>query len=698
MKVSLYINGQQADVNSSGLFLFNYAEGDTDNPAVVKNSYSQSVTLPGTPVNNAILGQYYRLDRTTPTGGFNANRRLPFTLYSEGNEMLESGYLKLDSIKKDNNGVVEYSVTLYGGLGDFLYGLMYDGAGDKLSLDWLTFANLPQTTLLERSTIASGWQALINGTTYGTQYSVINFIPAYNGKPCNEFSYDKAYYRPGAGVGQIAQIVTVDGHYQSKMADGSVLLSMASGHTEWEMQDLRSYQQRPVLSLTALLEALENDASRGDGYHFVVEPSLKATTYIAKGWVTLGLIPWSTYNTSHTIDSRDFFIGTASPGEYLLGLVKTFGLRLHYDSSTKTITLCKRNTFYTGEIVDLTGRIERAKDITPSSISSRRYEWKTSSQVGQEVAGYTERRGVSYGRAIVNTGYQFNEETTDVESGVVFKGASEVLEHSRLFCVYGGNLNDIPPAGVDNYAFKPVYSESVSWRLYWAYTDSEGHNVVKEKEESVATPINTTQITYALSDGDYSDFFPKMQFHGEDNKSEDGMNVLVMFDGTSATPPARTVGYAMEAVFRLTDDSASMLQLNDGRPCWDVSPLNGTVVTAFPVFKRYTATNGGHGLYFGDPAEVFTRSVPPANKGVYDHCWKAFVEERYSDETRVVKAKVNLRGMRVDSSLLRSFYYFDSSLWVLSKINNHSATTAALTECEFIKVNDTTAYTNGQTM
>ena len=56
------------------------------------------------------------------------------------------------------------------------------------------------------------------------------------------------------------------------------------------------------------------------------------------------------------------------------------------------------------------------------------------------------------------------------------------------------------------------------------------------------------------------------------------------------------------------------------------------------------------------------------------------------------------RGVEVNEALLRNFYYFDNSVWVLNKISNYSITSVVATECEFIKVKDLNNYQNGQTI
>lgn len=64
-KISLYIAGQQVDLDEQSFILFNYTMEEMSNPTIVRNSFSQSVTLKGTARNNQVFGSIYRADRQT---------------------------------------------------------------------------------------------------------------------------------------------------------------------------------------------------------------------------------------------------------------------------------------------------------------------------------------------------------------------------------------------------------------------------------------------------------------------------------------------------------------------------------------------------------------------------------------------------------------------------------------------------------
>ena len=168
-KVSLYIADQLVDLDDQSFILFNYTMEDMTNPAIVRNSFSQSITLKGTPNNNRIFGAIWRSDRETTGGGaagahFDPTRKTSFVIYNELNEILESGYCKLDGISR-NRSRVEYKVSLFGGLGAFFYALSYDEQGNKRTLADLKFTgeNADETELnfpITKDSVLEAWKRL----------------------------------------------------------------------------------------------------------------------------------------------------------------------------------------------------------------------------------------------------------------------------------------------------------------------------------------------------------------------------------------------------------------------------------------------------------------------------------------------------------------------------------------------------------
>lgn len=265
-KVSLYIDDQLVDLDDQSFILFNYTMEDMTNPAIVRNSFSQSITLKGTPNNNKIFGGIWRSDRETTGGGtsgayFDPTRKTTFTIYNELNEILESGYCKLDGIARKKSQV-EYKVSLYGGLGSFFYALSYDSDGNKRTLADLKFTgqNAPETELdfsITKDSVLGAWKRLKGDASQSALWDIINFAPAYNGLPSGTFDAGKAIIHAGnAGL-------SVPNGYTT--SDGYVLASLPQEYTEWETKDLRAYLQRPVIKVSKIIEAICQSYNNG-GY------------------------------------------------------------------------------------------------------------------------------------------------------------------------------------------------------------------------------------------------------------------------------------------------------------------------------------------------------------------------------------------------------------------------------------------------
>lgn len=289
----MYIGGQQADLGDDALILLNYTQEELTNPTVVKNSYTQQVTLKGTPTNNDIFGHIWRLDRSQQFGGsigpdFDPSRKTSFQIFDGTGQLLESGYVKLDNVLR-HGADIQYSVTLYGGLGSFLYSLAYDADGSRktlASLDYLVTGD-PDRELdftIDASAVQQAWDRLISEpSSVTTLWDVINFAPCYNGVP-DRFTPSKGLINPSA-LGLPAAHPDDDTY---GTLNGWALLNMTKDMTEWEAKDLRSYLQRPVLSVKAVLEAIARLAVR-NGYSF--DSSVLDGSNYDGMWLTLPLLP-----------------------------------------------------------------------------------------------------------------------------------------------------------------------------------------------------------------------------------------------------------------------------------------------------------------------------------------------------------------------------------------------------------------------
>ena len=180
----------------------------------------------------------------------------------------------------------------------------------------------------------------------------------------------------------------------------------------------------------------------------------------------------------------------------------------------------------------------------------------------------------------------------------------------------------------------------------------------------------------------------KVQFADADGKPVDGRDVLLLNHRTPASEFYQS--------FKITDDLPIMGTINDGKPCWILDEGLGESI---PIFSRYIPA--GDEIYLSLDFSVPRQFDIPGmdfieGKDIYARGWKDYLTDRYDVNTKVMRCRVDFGGMQVNHQLLRKFYYYDGSLWVLNKITNHSLTTYDPVECEFIKVQNKTNYRNGQ--
>lgn len=261
--IKLYINGIEADLTEDISLPITYVQEDLTNPTIVKNSFSKTVTLPGTKTNNSIFGQFYKLDRFTinHTGNttvgveYDPSKRIPFQIYKNSN-IVESGYLQLNAVNVDSYKV-SYDTTLYGGLGDFFYGLSYKEDGEKLTLADLNYKdNL--TFKINKEYIQDCFNNPMDGR-------LLTFIPSLNGL-YDDFDNDTCLINTNNST--IFPTEQTEGNIKYTTYNGFGLAKLNKSYDEWEIRDLRSYKQRPALRLATLVTSILDNS----GYKYELDP------------------------------------------------------------------------------------------------------------------------------------------------------------------------------------------------------------------------------------------------------------------------------------------------------------------------------------------------------------------------------------------------------------------------------------------
>ena len=398
-----------------------------------------------------------------------------------------------------------------------------------------------------------------------------------------------------------------------------------------------------------------------DGVYFDCYAELQGS------YIKYQLISSSTVRTGATITKAALLGGSNTPADYLLSFCKTFGLNLVCNTAEKTVDIVMRKNLYSATVVDINGRIDRGKEIgkDPFAFDARWYLFGNDAK-GNYAEYFANKYGRPYGQFRVNTGYSFDATDKRLTDGIVFGNACEVMETSKYFCTLTEDGLNIP-------------SVFLGGGKYALFKGGES------KEYDIQYPLKAA-LVWENSSYPMHDFFPKMQFHGSENAHLDERDTLVFFKGMQSVTSRHVI---------LSDDTRTMLSLNGNNPCWMLGN-SAWELSQMPRFGRYVESSGTivKSLDFGDPLELQIPGVTVgANSAIFPQYWEKYISDRYDDDSAVVTAWVDLRGMQVGENLLRQFYAFDGAVWALNRIIDHSLTTFGPTKCEFVKVQDITNYT-----
>lgn len=634
----LYINKKKVDLSKEISILLSKTRTDYINPTVVKNSFSKTVTLPGTNSNNALFNEIWMLDRTHWTGAFNPSKRVDFELITDGT-LDEMGYVKLNKISK-SNGIYNYDITLYGEIGNILYTLSYDIDETTQEVTNLTLGDLiyehPLNFSISKQIVNNAWTALKNNTN--NIYQTLNFAPAYNGTPkANKFDAAKVWVAelPDAdvtmwGVGRtkwdneyrlgMPKEKTVDNKTYKTLStqlskldpnDHYGLLELPDAVTDIEMRDFRSYLLRPVLRLSKIFEAIDRYIYKKKEWRLILDDPFFEQSDYKDAWVTLNML----YEINPDVESytlfrqKDFLSKTAAPFKYLVSFCKMYGLYLDIDVTKKTLTLRSLKNFFNDKTENLIVNEGSAISIDPLSFNKASYTFDFGeSKDADFIKKYNDTHEIPYGSKKVNTGYQFDNATDKYIKDNIFKNATDALEQSPYYR-FSPNY---PASFVDD---DSAYRGTKELK-YTLFKDGEAADTETDRYTATIQRGNNVGLYYiahrynwgGLQGGVFQDDYPKVQLHNDKNESVDGSNVIIYFRGMTTTKIAKpyydnsskkmmwmtddTVN--SNTFYNLTDDSP-VLKKAIGKNCWinnsqpdvGIGP-NGTasVLKEIPNFTR----------------------------------------------------------------------------------------------------------------
>lgn len=317
--IHFYIGDTEVEFEQIPEILYTYQIDDLTNPTIIKNSFSKSITVKGTKTNNNLFGHFWNVQRTQTNGSlsssgiyFNASKKMNFSLFVD-TELYEEGYVKLEEVRLTNKNNYEYDITLYGSLGDFFYNLSLNSDGNEMKLSDLEF-NRDLSFTINIETIKKAWETLkstqpIKQTNI---WKTINFMPCYNGLP-DDFDSNKLLI--DTTNTSLTKVVEEEGVTYRPYNNEWVLATLPDNVTEWEVRDIRSYLQRPVIRMKEIITACCNPINNG-GYNVNLDTDFfnKDNPYYEDTWITLPLLNSLEYNNTSQLVENSTLIGDNTIG------------------------------------------------------------------------------------------------------------------------------------------------------------------------------------------------------------------------------------------------------------------------------------------------------------------------------------------------------------------------------------------------
>lgn len=238
-KVELYINDQYIDLDltsslGSSVFAFTMTWDDLSNPSLVKDDYTKTLTIPGTPNNNTVFSDIWRFDSEFTSTSFNPSKKADFRLMLNSS-VWKTGVVKLNTITiKDK--VPNYAVTLYGKVTDFITLMNNSDINDPANrlLSSLPFPK-KLTHQINHKFIQHCWD-ITSDTAWFTEYA--QYFRCNNGTYEN---FDSAsWYKCNVGPQEIYSGLEFD---------------------ELSMNELRSYYQRVGINIQSMFNLMKSSTS-----------------------------------------------------------------------------------------------------------------------------------------------------------------------------------------------------------------------------------------------------------------------------------------------------------------------------------------------------------------------------------------------------------------------------------------------------
>lgn len=356
--------------------------------------------------------------------------------------------------------------------------------------------------------------------------------------------------------------------------------------------------------------------------------------------------------TGYGINKRDIIDEETTQGDFLINYAKLFGL-IFYTDRDGTPHLVTRNTFFKDyKVEDWTQKIDHAKEIQQVPIPfDSKYLLMQYQDGGTHYEDYyrTQYDG-EFGGQKINTGFEFNENETDLIPEVMFYNTVMSKERTRMLI----------------------------GTQYLVDTDPKTLPAMFQREDGGRTPSDT-------------------KFN------------LLFDNGMIDIATSNKYIYLTDDNYQMLNEGD---EVKGGKICWlDVAtvPIQGTNDTLYQPRNQYPQfstlhKDGAFSWHLGYPLENYAgwmRSDFPESSTIYANFWRNYIAEIYDVDNRIMTAYVRLTAADIAQFSFANFVKIGDALWHVNKIEQFDPLGNGITKVEFLRVSSLAAienaYKNGQT-
>ena len=343
------------------------------------------------------------------------------------------------------------------------------------------------------------------------------------------------------------------------------------------------------------------------------------------------------------VSFKDMVDSDVTQGDFLINFSKLFGLVYDTDSIAydNSIRLKTRNSYHKDyKILDWTDKIDYSKSFKQTPLT---FNTKYLSLAYNPMESYYEKKYLktyddAYGMQKIDTGFDFNDNTTQLINNQLFKQTVMVKGEALL------NGGPVP-----------------------AYFD---------KENNERSPIDAQySLLFWNQDSSLNNYTPSIQIIDDMASMHDesiGGDEEPCWVDTSTLNNYRQVKLHAPSTLR----SHEIQQTDDKK-----------ITQVFSWDLGYPQSNYAK----------WSTSTYPSSATIYSNYWKSYIADLYDVNTRILRCYVYLSPTEMTKFSFKDFVKIGDTLWHPNQIIDYNPLSNNPVQVELIKVNDISAYTNSQT-